>query len=183
MIASMAAALRALHSPPRVVGVARSDQTRAYALGHDIVDEALAPDDAGLDVLLGPGEKGGADVVVLATPVAQPKVEGRIGAASLVSAVAGLQLGAFARARGRAQAARIILIVVPGLPLEPWYLVTTDLELDPCQVVQAYDGRYQIEVNFDEVKELGLGHYQGRSGQGVRRRPPFLCVAQTLLKL
>jgi hypothetical protein len=85
--------------------------------------------------------------------------------------------------RGRAQAARIIIIVVPGLPLEPWYLVTTDLELGPCQVVEAYDGRYQIEINFDEVKELGLGHYQGRSGQGVRRWPLFLCAVQTLLKL
>jgi hypothetical protein len=29
-------------------------------------------------------------------------------------------------------------------------------------------GRQQIEVNFDEVKELGLGHYQGCSG---RRTP------------
>jgi hypothetical protein len=85
--------------------------------------------------------------------------------------------------RGRAQVARIIIIVVPGLPLEPWYLLTTDLELDPCQVVEAYDGRYQIEINFDEVKELGLGHYQGRSGQGVRRWPLFLSAVQTLLKL
>jgi hypothetical protein len=43
-------------------------------------------------------------------------------------------------------------------------------------------GRQQIEVNFDEVKELGLGHYQGR-GEGVRRWPIFLCIVQTLLKL
>jgi len=85
--------------------------------------------------------------------------------------------------RGRAQRARVIIIVVPGLPLEPWYLLTTDLELDPCQAVEAYDGRYQIEVNMDEVKELGLGHYQGRSGQGVRRWPLFLCAVQMLLKL
>ena len=72
---------------------------------------------------------------------------------------------------------------MPGLPLEPWYILTNDLELDPCQVVEAYDGRYQIEINFDEIKELGLGHYQGRSGQGVRRWPLFLCAVQTLLKL
>nr|MDQ3959958.1 hypothetical protein [Pseudomonadota bacterium] len=37
------------------------------------------------------------------------------------------------------------------------YLVTTDLELAPLEAVQAYGGRQQIEVNFDEVKELGLG--------------------------
>ena len=51
------------------------------------------------------------------------------------------------------------------------------------EAVQAYGGRQQIEVNFDEVKELGLGQYQGRSGEGVRRWPVFLCIVQTLLKL
>ncbi len=85
--------------------------------------------------------------------------------------------------RGRAQRACVIIIVVPGLPLDPWRLLVTDLDLDPCEAVRAYDGRYQIEVNMDEVKELGLGHYQGRSSQGVRRWPLFLCAAQTLLKL
>jgi hypothetical protein len=84
--------------------------------------------------------------------------------------------------KGRACPARVIVITVPGLKLKPWYLITTDLELDPLSAVRAYDGRYQIETNFDEVKELGLGHYQGRSGQGVRRWPLFLCVAQMMLK-
>lgn len=78
---------------------------------------------------------------------------------------------------------RIIIVRVPELDLPPWYLVTTDLELGPCEAVQADDGRYQIEVNFDEVKELGLGHYQGRSAQGVRRWPVCLCAVQALLKL
>ncbi len=79
---------------------------------------------------------------------------------------------------------RLIVVVVPSLKtLRPWYLVTTDLELAPLEAVQAYGGRQQIEVNFDEVKELGLGHYQGRSGEGVRRWPAFLCIVQTLLKL
>ena len=78
---------------------------------------------------------------------------------------------------------RLIVVVVPGLRLKPWYLLTTDLALAPVEAVQAYSGRQQIEVNFDEVKELGLGHYQGRSGEGVRRWPIFLCIVQTLLKL
>jgi hypothetical protein len=69
------------------------------------------------------------------------------------------------------------------LTIAPWYLLTSDLELDPCEAVNAYDGRYQIEVNFDEVKELGLGHYQGQSAQGVRRWPLFLSAVQTVLKL
>jgi hypothetical protein len=83
---------------------------------------------------------------------------------------------------GRAQAARVIIITVPGLKLRPWYLLTTDMDLEPCEAVRAYDGRDQIEVNMDEVKELGLEHYQGRSGQGVRRWPLFLCLGQMILK-
>ena len=35
---------------------------------------------------------------------------------------------------------------------------------------------------MDEVKELGLERYQGRSGQGIRRWPLFLCLAQMILK-
>jgi hypothetical protein len=77
---------------------------------------------------------------------------------------------------------RVIVVTVPGSKLKPWYLVTTDLELEVEEAVRAYAGRQQIEVNFDEVKELGLGHYMGRSGQGVRRWPLFLCAAQMTLK-
>ena len=64
---------------------------------------------------------------------------------------------------GRALPARVLIVTVPGLNLKPWYVLTTDLDLAPVDAVRAYDGRYQIEVNFDEVKELGLGHYQALS--------------------
>ena len=85
---------------------------------------------------------------------------------------------------GRACEARVVLVIVPSLPkLKPWYLLTTDLTLTPTRVMQVYAGRQQIEVNFDEVKELGLGHYQGRSGTGIRRWAVLLCIAQSLLKL
>jgi len=82
----------------------------------------------------------------------------------------------------RALPARVVLVTVPGLALAPWYLLCSDLTLEPVEAVHTYAGRFQIEVNFDEVKELGLGHYQGRSGQGVRRWPLFLCIAHVLLK-
>ena len=49
--------------------------------------------------------------------------------------------------------------------------------------MRTYAGRYPMEVNFDEVKELGLGHYQERRGPGVRRWPLFLWAARLLLKL
>ena len=71
---------------------------------------------------------------------------------------------------------------MPGLKLKPWYLLTTDRELEPQEAVCAYDGRYQIEVNIDEVKELGLAHYQGRSAQGIRRWPLFRSLGQMILK-
>lgn len=85
---------------------------------------------------------------------------------------------------GRACRARILVVIVPELKkLKPWYLVTTDLELGVIATVEAYAGRAQVEVNFDEAKELGLGHYQGRSGSGVRRWPVLVCLSQALLKL
>jgi hypothetical protein len=86
--------------------------------------------------------------------------------------------------KGRALRARVIIVIVPELKkLKPWFLVTTDLELEASTAVRAYAGRAQIEVNFDEAKELGLGHYQGRSGSGVRRWAVLVCLTQALLKL
>ena len=86
--------------------------------------------------------------------------------------------------KGRACQARVLVVVVPELKrLKPWYLLTTDLELDVCEAAKAYAGRAQIEVNFDEAKELGLGHYQGRSGSGVRRWAVLVCLTQAFLKL
>jgi hypothetical protein len=82
----------------------------------------------------------------------------------------------------RALPARVLALTVPGLALAPWYLLCTDLTLEPLEAVHTYAGRFQSEVNFDEIKEWGLGHYQGRSGQGVRRWPLFRCVAPLLLK-
>jgi Transposase DDE domain len=84
---------------------------------------------------------------------------------------------------GRPLVVRVIIVTVVRSQLKPWYLLTTELELEVTEAVQAYAGRQQIEVNFDEIKELGLGHYMGRSGQGVRRWPLFLCAAHLLLKL
>jgi hypothetical protein len=56
---------------------------------------------------------------------------------------------------------------------KPWYLITTDLTFDPGEAVRVYERRYQIEVNFDEAKELGLGHYHW---------PLFLSFTQMVLK-
>jgi prephenate dehydrogenase len=63
---SLGAALRALEEPPRVVGVMRSAEGRAWALENGVLDDALAPEDALAGDLLCAG---GADLVVVATPV------------------------------------------------------------------------------------------------------------------
>jgi hypothetical protein len=105
-------------------------------------------------------------------------VQGRERAAGVASAEALLR----GVRRGQPLPVRVIVVTVPRTKLKPWYLLTTDLELEVEEAVRAYAGRQQIEVNFDEVKELGLGHYMGRSGQGVRRWPLFLCAAQMSLK-
>jgi hypothetical protein len=41
----------------------------------------------------------------------------------------------------RALPARVILVTVPGLALAPWYLLCTDLSLDPGEAVHTYAGR------------------------------------------
>jgi hypothetical protein len=82
----------------------------------------------------------------------------------------------------RALPARVVSVAVPGLSLTPWYLLCTALTFDPVPAGRTYAGRCQIAVNCDEVKELGLGHSQGRSAQGVRRWPLFLCIAHLRLK-
>lgn len=84
--------------------------------------------------------------------------------------------------RGQPLGVRVLVVRVPRSKLKPWHLLSTDLELEVEEAVRAYAGRQQIEVNFDEVKELGLATYMGRSGQGVRRWPLFLCAAQMALK-
>ncbi len=63
---SLAAALKGTDDPPRVTGIARRDDVRAYAVEHGMVDEAVSPDSDEAAVLIGPD---GADLMVLATPV------------------------------------------------------------------------------------------------------------------
>ena len=84
--------------------------------------------------------------------------------------------------RGRALPGRVLLILVPGLQLQPWYGLTTALDLAPREAVQASDGRYHIEVHIEEVQEVGLAHYHGRRGHGLRRWPCLLCLGQMILK-
>jgi hypothetical protein len=69
--------------------------------------------------------------------------------------------------QGRALSAHDSPVVPQLRKLRPWYLAPTDLELNTRAAVEACAGRAQVEINFDEAKELGLVHYQGRSGSDV----------------
>jgi hypothetical protein len=85
--------------------------------------------------------------------------------------------------KGKAFPARVIICEVIGSKIKPLYLLTTELEMEVEEAVRTYMGRSQIEVNFDEVKELGLSNYMGRSRQGINRWTLFQCLAQSCLKL
>jgi prephenate dehydrogenase len=98
---SFAAALRRLPTAPRVLGVARSAETREHALREGIVDEALSPDDA-----VAAGWFAGAGwetLVVLAAPIkgveAWLERLGSLGFAGVVTDVASTKAGVFAAAR------------------------------------------------------------------------------------
>jgi prephenate dehydrogenase len=87
---SLAAALRALPEPPRVIGVDADERTRAVARERGIVHDAVGPADADAALLA-------AELVVLATPVGAAGEWlarlGRIGYAGVVTDVASTKAG------------------------------------------------------------------------------------------
>lgn len=85
--------------------------------------------------------------------------------------------------KGEAVKGRIIIVHVLMSEMKPLYLLTTETELEVATAIKSYLGRSQIEVNFNEIKELGLSNYMGRSRQGITRWGLFLCLTQSCLKL
>jgi hypothetical protein len=65
---------------------------------------------------------------------------------------------------------------------DPAYLICTDPELDPRQIIEAYFQRWDIEVNFrDEKTLLGVGQAQVRTRTSVESAPAFAVAAYGLL--
>jgi hypothetical protein len=65
---------------------------------------------------------------------------------------------------------------------DPAYLVCTDPELDPRQIIETYFQRWDIEVNFrDEKTLLGVGQAQVRSQRSVESAPAFAAAAYAIL--
>jgi hypothetical protein len=65
---------------------------------------------------------------------------------------------------------------------DPAYLICTDPELDPRQIIEAYFQRWDIEVNFrDEKTLLGVGQAQVRSERSVQSAPALTVAAYGML--
>lgn len=64
------------------------------------------------------------------------------------------------------------------------YFFTTDLEMTPREIIEAYTGRWSIEVTFEEVREhLGMETTRGWSQQTVLRAEPCLFGLYTLVAI
>lgn len=64
------------------------------------------------------------------------------------------------------------------------YLFTTDINLTPRQIIQAYTGRWAIEVMFEETREhVGLETTRGRCAKTILRAEPCLFGLYTLIAL
>ena len=67
---------------------------------------------------------------------------------------------------------------------EPAYLICTDPDAPLEKIVQAYVGRWDIEVNFrDEKQIVGAGEAQVRSAHSVQSAPALAVAAYALLHL
>jgi hypothetical protein len=65
---------------------------------------------------------------------------------------------------------------------DPAYLICTDPELNPHQIVEAYFQRWDIDVNFrDEKTLLGLGQAQVRAEASVESAPALTVAAYGML--
>ena len=93
----------------------------------------------------------------------------------------------------KARPLRLILIKAAGYRLcqnskllyrEPAFLITTDLTTPAAELIAAYQGRWEVEVNFrDEKTLLGVGQAQVRQPLAVERAPLFLVACYALLLL
>jgi hypothetical protein len=67
---------------------------------------------------------------------------------------------------------------------KPWYLVTSDLRLEPEQVVELYAARFaQEDAHRDLKQHLGLGAGQGRLKDVVLRTFQLRLLSMTLLRV
>lgn len=77
----------------------------------------------------------------------------------------------------------VFVVEVPGYR-EPWFLVTTALELSAAQVVEAFAARFRQEDGFrDHKQRLGMEECRAWTREPVQRTFQVQMVALTLLRL
>jgi hypothetical protein len=77
----------------------------------------------------------------------------------------------------------VFVVEVPGYR-EPWFLVTTALDLSAAQVVEAFAARFRQEDGFrDHKQRLGMEECRAWTKEPVQRTFQVQMVALTLLRL
>lgn len=67
---------------------------------------------------------------------------------------------------------------------KPFALISTDLSLDPLEIVYIFTDRVEIEITIRELKdETGFGDYQVQREHAIERHGQISIVACALLKL
>lgn len=78
---------------------------------------------------------------------------------------------------------RVFVFQVEGYD-DPWYIVTSTLDLSPAQVVEAFAARFRQEDGFrDHKQRLGMEECRAWTKQPILRTFRVQMVAQTLLRL
>ncbi len=79
---------------------------------------------------------------------------------------------------------RWVLIRDPQGCFDPLALLSTDLSATPVKIIQAYVGRWQIEVTFEEARaHLGLETQRQWSDKAIARSTPSLLALFSLVTL
>ena len=79
---------------------------------------------------------------------------------------------------------RIVVVRVPlgKVPVRVYF--STDVDLSPGEILEAYAGRWSTEVCFRDLKQLlGFGDSQARTKNAVERTAPFVGFTYTLVML
>jgi len=78
----------------------------------------------------------------------------------------------------------VSVVIVKGIGKKPVYLLDTESEASAKETLQIYGARHAVEQPYADLKcDGGLGHYLGRTEQGVRRFAMLSVTAHTLLRL
>ncbi len=93
------------------------------------------------------------------------------------------QLDCFWAVTGPEIPVRVFVFMVDGYQ-DPWYIVTTALDLSPAQVVAAFAARFRQEDGFrDHKQRLGMEECRAWTKEPILRTFRVQMVAQTLLRL